>query len=232
MYISISNFRKEYILLSFSSSVAKIFFSGGGDEIQSFAFDSAFASHLQLPKNVLYIPVAMKNKNISYDDCLSWITKTLDAHGIKKITMCTDLSSMTITEIKKYAAIYIGGGNTFVLMKQIRESGFDKLLWQYAQDPDKVIYGGSAGAIILGSSIRLAKYLDEQEESVYLQGLGFYQRLIFPHYSQEHHRKKLIEESSDDAIVALSEESGIVVAENIVHPIGDGVYFFDADSSQ
>lgn len=206
--------------------MAKIFFSGGGDEKQSFELDSLFANNLQFRKKVLYIPVAMETKKKSYNDCLSWITLALRAHGIKDITMCTNLNDLTLAEIMNYSAIYIGGGNTFLLMKQVKESGFDKLLSKYSENPDKVIYGGSAGAIILGSSIKLAQYFDEQKEDVDLKGLCFYDRLIFPHYKEEHH-KKLAKEFSINSIVALSEDSGLIIEKNLVHPVGDGVFFFN-----
>jgi len=49
--------------------------------------------------------------------------------------------------LQKYDTVYIGGGDTFKLLKLIRESGFDEKLLRYYKSGG-AIYGGSAGAII------------------------------------------------------------------------------------
>lgn len=51
-----------------------------------------------------------------------------------------------------FNALYIGGGNTWSLMQELRDSGFSAELIQYFKKGGQ-IYGGSAGAIILGSKI-------------------------------------------------------------------------------
>jgi dipeptidase E len=54
--------------------------------------------------------------------------------------------------LRNFGGIFIGGGNTYMLLKLVRESGFDKKLVKYLDDGG-VVFGGSAGAIIMGKSI-------------------------------------------------------------------------------
>jgi dipeptidase E len=72
--------------------------------------------------------------------------------------MCIDLNEAVISD--KYTAIYIGGGNTFKLLKEIRESGFDKVLIDYINHGE-FVYGLSAGSIIFSEDITSTTYETE-----------------------------------------------------------------------
>lgn len=52
------------------------------------------------------------------------------------------------------------GGNTFKLLKEIKESKFDILLEKYLKNVG-FVYGGSAGAIIFGKSIETSSHADK-----------------------------------------------------------------------
>tara|TARA_B100002003_G_C13935411_1_gene454245 strand:- start:270 stop:788 length:519 start_codon:yes stop_codon:yes gene_type:complete len=77
--------------------------------------------------------------------------KTHDFNG--QIKFLTDLSISI--NLDDYDAIYIGGGNTFKLLKEINKTTFDKKLVNYFKNGG-IIYGGSAGAIIQGADINTA----------------------------------------------------------------------------
>ncbi|MED3960953.1 Type 1 glutamine amidotransferase-like domain-containing protein [Niallia taxi] len=79
--------------------------------------------------------------------------------GLQEIKMWTDLSNRTLENQKQFSAIYIGGGNTFSLLNAIRISRLDKALEEFIEN-EGVIYGGSAGAIILGSNIMACAHMD------------------------------------------------------------------------
>lgn len=70
-----------------------------------------------------------------------------------------DLKEKTKEELKNILEqkdiIFMNGGNTYYLLKYVRESGFDKLLPQLLNQ-GKLYVGVSAGSIILGPSIELA----------------------------------------------------------------------------
>ena len=71
-----------------------------------------------------------------------WFKKTYEYCNFD-IDMCTDLSK--IKSLDEYTGVFIGGGNTFKLLKEIRESKFDILLEKYLKNGG-FVYGGSAGA--------------------------------------------------------------------------------------
>ena len=72
---------------------------------------------------ILYIPMARETKE--YESCLKWMT----SHVSKNITMITDLKEKI--SLSKFKGIYIGGGNTFKLLKEIKEYKFDKKLLKF-----------------------------------------------------------------------------------------------------
>ena len=133
----------------------KLLLSGGGDPEQVVELDKIFAENVKEGK-VLYIPVAMDK--IPYDDCLNWFKSTYKEYGITDIDMCVDLNE--ITNLNQYKGIFIGGGNTFKLLNEIKKSNFDVKLKQYL-NTDGFVYGGSAGAIIFGNSIDTAIHADD-----------------------------------------------------------------------
>lgn len=54
--------------------------------------------------------------------------------------------------LARYGGLYIGGGDTYRLFASLRTSGFDRILTDAAIG-GLPIFGGSAGAIILGADI-------------------------------------------------------------------------------
>ncbi len=66
--------------------------------------------------------------------------------------MWTELEGHTPTELDDFSGVYFGGGNTFRLLHLLRQTGFDVALRRYAL-AGGAVYGGSAGAILLGADI-------------------------------------------------------------------------------
>lgn len=133
-----------------------IILAGGGDSDQARAVDQFFAGAIDIGGRVVYIPVAMEPHVFSYAECEAWFRRAYAAHGITNIEVLTDLRT---GELDGAAAVYIGGGNTFRLLAEVRDSGFGAKLRAYAKSGG-VIYGGSAGALLLGASIEHASLLD------------------------------------------------------------------------
>jgi len=128
-----------------------IFLAGGGEVDDSRPLDEQFVEMLDSTKPLVYIPNAMRSK--PYQSCLEWFRSVMTPLGVITIEMWDDLQPRRpATDI---AGMYIGGGDTLKLLKEIREADFDKYLHRVAQDGTP-LYGGSAGAIILGEDIRTA----------------------------------------------------------------------------
>lgn len=129
-----------------------LFLSGGGNARQTSRLDGIFAKTIKKHKRLLYIPIAMPESEHTFGACFDWIRKALGPHDISKIDMWVDLAGRSQTELDRYGAVYIGGGNAYHLLDAIRGSGFDRLLLGYLRSGG-IVYGGSAGAIILGKDI-------------------------------------------------------------------------------
>ncbi|HWO75875.1 MAG TPA: Type 1 glutamine amidotransferase-like domain-containing protein, partial [Bacillus sp. (in: firmicutes)] len=120
--------------------MGKVFLSGGGDKEQTEKIDKDFVKQINPNKPLLYIPIAMEGA-IPYEDCFEWINGVLKPMGIQNITMWTDLKNKSLEELNQFSAIYIGGGNTFSLLNDLRNSKFDELLNEYIEN-EGIVYGG------------------------------------------------------------------------------------------
>jgi peptidase E len=94
---------------------------------------------------------------------------------LKKLDMCN--------------VLLISGGNTYELLRNLRISGFDKKIVEFSERDDTVVVGFSAGAIVLGTTLRLLEYRweglrDSNTVSIKdISGLGIIDKEIFPHYT-------------------------------------------------
>lgn len=175
--------------------------SGGGNPEQVEEIDKYFIKCINKGK-VLYIPIAMDI--IPYSDCEKWFRETYNKYGLTNIDVCTNLKKTP--NLFNYSAVFIGGGNTFKLLKEIKENKFDIKLKEYLEK-DGIVYGGSAGAIIFGKSIETCINLDINRVNLTdLSGLNLLNNYsLWCHFNKE---KDLIEKGKK--IIALYEESGLV----------------------
>lgn len=96
-------------------------------------------------------------------------------------------------EIKKYGLLWVRGGNTFVLGRAMKESGFDTILHEL-KDQDNIVYGGySAGICVLAPSLRGIHLMDTPEDvqktynkEIIWEGVGILSYSIVPHYQSDH----------------------------------------------
>lgn len=191
----------------------KLFISGGGNSEESFLLDKKFVSSLK-KKNILYIPIGLRRDLIGYEDCYEWITKTLSAHTKKSldIEMWISLKGVTKEDILNFEAIYIGGGrNTYKLLYNFYRTGFIDLLKEFFHNGG-IVYGGSAGAVIMGKSIAT---VSEENDKMYPFEEGLY---LLNNYSICCHfnarKEKLIYKfisNHNSPVIAIPEDSGLIL---------------------
>ena len=181
----------------------KILISGGGEPEQVKPLDDYFAKSMNGGK-VLYIPVAMYK--VPYNECKEWFKKTYEYCNFD-IDMCTDLSK--IKSLDEYTGVFIGGGNTFKLLKEIRESKFDILLEKYLKNGG-FVYGGSAGAIIFGKSIETFSHADKNIVGLTeLSGLNMLNGFdVWCHYNPKEDNNNIMNLKNSTKV--LYEESGLL----------------------
>ena len=182
----------------------QLLLSGGGEPEQVKSLDECFANYVQNGK-ILYIPVAMDK--IPYNECEIWFRKTYAKYNLNNIEMQTDLKK--IKDLNKYKAIFIGGGNTFKLLKEVKESSFDQKITEYLNNGG-FVYGGSAGAIIFGKTIKTAIHADKNNVNLKdLTGLNLLNGYdVWCHYNENNDKNDIMKLSNKTLV--LYEESGIL----------------------
>ena len=138
----------------------RVFLNGGGSGSKTKAACKRLNEVIDHSKPILYIPIALDES--WYPGCMDFITKELKDVDVPEIIMELDMQKVAKSNLDDYSAIFIGGGNTFKLLKELKESGAFDNIAGYLQR-DGIVFGGSAGAIILGRSIEVAGFMDENE---------------------------------------------------------------------
>jgi dipeptidase E len=199
----------------------RIYLSGGGNEKQSFPLDKFFFD--TLPKNgrFLYIPIALRGHKL-YSTAHLWMKNITELHERTDVQFETvdNPSKYNLEVIKEFDGIYIGGGNTWSLIQEIRESGFSDVLTQYIEAGGQV-YGGSAGAIILGKRIDT----HDDENKIGLQDVSGFNLLnnfsVACHFKDEQNDQfKAWASDHNLPIVCLPEETGLVIESGVALCVG------------
>lgn len=88
--------------------------------------------------------------------------------------------------LDNYHVIYICGGNTFYLLRELRNSGINKKIIELVNN-GKVYVGVSAGSIIAGPDISVAETGDENDIGLKdMKGMYLTDKVINPHYKDEY----------------------------------------------
>lgn len=187
----------------------RIMLAGGGTGEDSQSLDRIFASWTGRSGRMLYLPIAYPD-TAAYTEALAWITSVFRPLGVEQIEMWDSLEEHTAEELENFESVYIGGGNTFLLLTLLKSAGFDRYLPEYAAQ-GKSLYGSSAGAIVLGRNILTASHIDPNDVAqVDTRGLDLAKgHAIWVHYREEDdplifeyiHKYAL-------PVLALSERSG------------------------
>ena len=212
----------------------KLLLCGGGSREQTELANKVFKEIIDHNKPLLYIPLAMDENKYSYDDCLKWITKELEEVDIPSIDMVRNFEELKNKNFNDYCAIFIGGGNTYKLLKGLKDNHIFEKLREYINN-DGIVYGGSAGAIIFGYDINSILVMDPNNVGLKdTKGFDVLEgKSIFAHYTNEHNDeehlkfKKYLEEYSTDnePVIALPEEDTIYVNGDKVSIIGTRDYY-------
>lgn len=203
----------------------KLFLGGGGGGIDSIELDKKFVASLDLSKPLLYIPIATNTKKYPYSGCVAWLSSIIGPLGVDNIVMWIedDLRQKREKDFEQFGGIYIGGGNTFKLLKELKEFGTFEILRNLVQK-NIPIYGGSAGAIILAKTIIPALSADEN-----FVGLTDFTALnlvngydIWCHYTEimDPLIKSYMDKYDLKKIIAIPENAGLYVTEHSIGVIG------------
>ena len=208
----------------------KLYLNGGGDGEKLKEIYDIFTDEIGNDKPLLYVPLAMNEQDHTYDECYEWIKKELPK--INKIKMVRTYDELANKNYNDYSAIFIGGGNTFSLLKGLKESGSFEKINNYIKDSG-IIFGGSAGAIIFGKDLDSCKNEDDNEVNLIdINGFNMINGYsLLCHYTNrdeekiELSRKYLLELSKTKKVYALPEEDTIIIDDNKTIFVGSKPYY-------
>jgi dipeptidase E len=153
-------------------------------------------------------------KNIGFN------VETIDIDGKKEHEVAKLLETKDI--------VFVGGGNTFYLLKAMRACNFEKILRRLMKN-GKVYIGVSAGSIVAGKTIKTAGWKNADKNIVglkNLKGLHLVPFDIFVHYTPEWEEtiKKEMPNQKKRAktLKIITDEQAILVQGREVDLIGDG----------
>lgn len=104
-------------------------------------------------------------------------------------------------KLNNFNAVWVRGGNVFVLRVAMNKSGFDEIFKDKAKDKDFVYAGYSAGPCLLSKSLKGFEIVDSTDalqdaypgEDLIWDGLGLINFVFVPHYKSDHPESPLIE---------------------------------------
>jgi dipeptidase E len=106
--------------------------------------------------------------------------------------------------VARLDALWVVGGNTFVLRRAISQSGLDAVLAKKSHDPAFVYAGYSAGSCVMGITLRGIDLVDDPavvparySDAPVWDGLSFVPFAIAPHYRSLHPESGLMENVID-----------------------------------
>ncbi len=95
--------------------------------------------------------------------------------------------------IEDIGAVFVLGGNVFVLRQAMKLSGLDNILTMLRYDPDFLYAGYSAGGCVLAPSLEPYKVVGDATETLYAElneiiweGLDFVDFAFMPHWDSDH----------------------------------------------
>lgn len=207
----------------------KLLLNGGGGSVELKPAMKILDEIMDHSKPILYVPLAMDESDHPYDGCYDWFQNVIVGMDICGVDMVRTFEEFAKFDFNNYSSIFIGGGNTYKLLKGIKENGIFEKIQNYLNNGG-IISGGSAGAVIFGKDINIISTMDKNDVNLIdtkgfdcLNGIS-----IFPHYTNT--KSKLTAEENEirtagftKAIMEFSNEIGDVLAV----PEEDTIYIND-----
>ena len=128
--------------------------------------------------------------------------------------------------LKDFEAVFVQGGNSFYLLKAIRESGFDSVIKKLL--PGGFVYiGASAGSYVACPTIEMAGLGHQDKYNHYgvadLTAMGLVPFLMSVHYSPEN--KDILKEKiakTSLPVKILTDDQAILIQDDKVELVGEG----------
>lgn len=208
--------------------------NGGGNTAQLKLTMNRLNQIMNHHKPILYVPLAMDETEHTYDSCYKWFQGQIVDVDVPSIEMPKSFEEFSSKNFDYYSAIFIGGGNTYKLLKGIKDYDIFNKIVDYLNN-NGIVIGCSAGATIFGYDINCCLIMDKNDVDLEdTKGFNVLKgKSIFAHYTnsktKEIHKKYtdyLIEYSGNhEEVIALPEEDTIFINNDSVEVIGYRPYY-------
>lgn len=175
-------------------------------------------------KTVTFIPTASMVENVVF--YVEAGKKALEKLGaiVDELELSTATAEEIRTKLKNNDIIYVTGGNTFFLLKELKRTGADKIIIEEV-NAGKLYIGESAGAMVTAANIEYAKGMDNPKKAPGLldfDALNLVDFYTVPHYTNFPFKKaaqKIVSQySSELKLLPISNhEALIMVGDEIRH---------------
>lgn len=147
-----------------------------------------------------YIPNALDFKNVDLERRKGHVKKDMDS----LVDLGLEVEILDLRDyfgkkdelqkkLEELGAVFISGGNTFILRQAMKLSGMDVILDDFKNDNENFLYAGySAAGCVLSPDFHAYKIVDrpetpytEQKEVIW-EGLGHIDYAFMPHYQSDH----------------------------------------------
>lgn len=227
----------------------RLILCGGGSGEQNYFANKKLNEIIDSSKPLLYVPLAMDESDHPYDSCYEWITTELSQVQLSGIDMVRSFEELAQKDYSKYCALFIGGGNTYKLLKGLKESGSFEKIEEFLNN-EGIVIGGSAGAVIFGYDIDIISTMDSNEVALAdTKGFNVMNGIsIFPHYTNK--KSELTDEENLNRlntftnaikefsvikgdVIAIPEEDAVFIDEDKLEILGNRpIFYFKNGESQ
>ena len=208
--------------------------SGGGGVTKNPEAYELFAANVNKTRPVLYIPFASVPEN--YTDNYTKFVQVMAKLGIMSTRFCDTPDYWSNFDPESIGGIYCAGGNTFRLLKVLRECGALDKIRDFVKGGGAYI-GSSAGAIIAGYDIMPIIFMDANavllDDTHGMDMMCGYSTIA--HYNDSPSEFKNAEwraataklATKYDRLIALSEESAVVITHERTYIQGADTLVFE-----
>lgn len=177
---------------------------------------------VETPDNTKFGYMPAEGDHVNNETFLPIWKEFAEKGGAKLIYLnnCAENPLAEIAKLDSCTSLMITGGNTFRLLKNLRESGFDTAIKHFAKRKNTILCGMSAGAIVLGKTIKAAELEGMEYGSdvndvglTDLTGLNIVDFESIPHYNPDHDEEvvRKYSKSVDHKVMTIRDEEILVV---------------------
>jgi len=200
-------------------AVARIHLGGGGSADDESAL---WQCMLHDGMRIAYWPFALEPS--SYDAAHRWLQRETARFAQVEVALWRDLGQRSEHDLDGVDLLWVGGGNTYALLDHVRSTGWVDLVRAHVLRGG-AYYGGSAGAVLAGADIDVARFADPNDVGLTdTTGLCLLGRAIVrPHWTDDADSR--IEAWGwatrlDCDVLAIPDDAGVVVVDGLATNVG------------